>query len=211
MTRAQRNNNPGNIKIGAAWEGRTPTPLDPVFVSFISAAYGFRAMARIIKGGWAARNTITAIITHWAPPSDNNNTPAYIDRVCGHMGVKPDSVLSWDGNAVALLRAIAIHENNEAPAAVCLWPDSDIIQGTKLEASNTMTESTPASVAPTTPAPTSYAPSASTNATTVGGALATVIVSLCVQFGLKVDAVTGAAIATLAAALLGYLPKSGRM
>jgi hypothetical protein len=224
MTRSQRNNNPGNIvRSHIAWEGMAPgQSSDPRFVVFTSAAYGFRAMARIIHGHWGERSTVAAIITHWAPPSENN-TPAYIDRVCGHMGVTADTPLTWGLSAVPLLRAIAIHENNEAPAAVCLWPDSDIIQGIKLEALNIVTDSTAPISAPVSTqestsqslskpaAATSYAPSSSTNASSVGGSLAIVVVAILTQFGVPVSPITAAAIASLCAAVLGYLPKSGRM
>jgi hypothetical protein len=221
MTRSQRNNNPGNIvRNHIAWAGMAADQsTDPRFIVFTSAAYGFRAMARIIHGHWATTNTVAAIIAHWAPPNENN-TPAYVAAVCGHMGITADQRLEWTYHALPLLRAIAIHENNEAPSAVCLWADSDIIEGIKLEG-HPMTDPT---VSPSVPVQeptgyslsvpttvTSYAPSSSTNASSVGGALATVVISLLVQQGLKIDAITGAAIATLCAAGLGYLPKSGRL
>jgi hypothetical protein len=60
-------------------------------------------------------------------------------------------------------------------------------------------------------AQTSLTPSGSTNASSVGGALAIVLVSLLTQYHIQVDAVTAAAIATLFSAGLGYMPKSGRL
>ena len=60
---------------------------------------------------------------------------------------------------------------------------------------------------------TSWVPSGSTHASSVGGALAIVVIALWEQMfpGVHVTAVTAAALATLCAAGLGYLPKSGRL
>jgi hypothetical protein len=136
MTRAQRNNNPGNIdRTSIQWEGMSPDQSgDPRFIVFVSAAYGFRAMARIIHGHFQADNTVRSIINRWAPPVENE-TGAYVSDVASHMGVGPDEPLAWETDALPLLRAIAIHESNEAPSAICLWPDSDIMEGIQLEAS----------------------------------------------------------------------------
>lgn len=60
-------------------------------------------------------------------------------------------------------------------------------------------------------AATSLTPSGSTNASSVGGSLAIVLVALLTQYHITVDPVTAAAIATLCSAGLGYLPKSGRL
>jgi hypothetical protein len=59
----------------------------------------------------------------------------------------------------------------------------------------------------------SWTPNGSTSASTVGGSLTIVAIALWEQFfpGVHVTAITAAALATLFAAGLGYLPKSGRL
>jgi hypothetical protein len=134
LTRAQRNNNPGNIdRTNIAWQGMaSDQTTDPRFIVFIDAAHGFRAMARIIHGHFGAFNTVQKIITRWAPAVENQ-TDAYIKDVADRMGVRPDRPLTWAIDALSLLRAIAIHENGVDENGKCLWPDSDIIEGINME------------------------------------------------------------------------------
>jgi exosome complex RNA-binding protein Rrp42 (RNase PH superfamily) len=54
-------------------------------------------------------------------------------------------------------------------------------------------------------------PSGTTHASSVGGALAVVIISILSHHGYTIDAVTAAAIATLCSAGLGYLSRAGRL
>src|SRR5262245_8809411 len=66
--RGLRNNNPGNIKHGAQWEGMAPTQTDPTFITFVSPEYGIRAMARILKNyqsKWGL-NTLDQVIRRWS-------------------------------------------------------------------------------------------------------------------------------------------------
>lgn len=137
-TRAQRNNNPGNIdRTAIRWLGMAYVQADPRFITFVDAAHGFRAMARIIHGHWENFRTVAQIIARdpggWAPPEENNSS-SYVNCVAARMCVRSDRPLTWDIDSLSLLRAMAIHENNEGPAAVCLWPDSDILAGIHLEA-----------------------------------------------------------------------------
>jgi uncharacterized membrane protein len=55
-----------------------------------------------------------------------------------------------------------------------------------------------------------FAPSNSTTASALGGAVAVIVIAVCAQFGIYFEAGVEAAIAVIAAAGLGYLPKSGR-
>ena len=45
LPRGIRNNNPGNLEMGSPWQGLTKTPQDNRFCSFITPAYGIRALA----------------------------------------------------------------------------------------------------------------------------------------------------------------------
>lgn len=60
------------------------------------------------------------------------------------------------------------------------------------------------------PVPPNLTPSGSTNMTVVGGSIASIIVWLLSLKGVFLPAGLEAAVATLVAALAGYIPKSGR-
>jgi hypothetical protein len=134
LTRAQRNNNPGNIdRTNIRWLGMAADQSgDPRFIVFVDAAHGFRAMARIIHGHFGQFNTVRQIINRWAPPVENDSQ-AYVNDVANRMGVTPDRILTWAIDALPLLRAIAIHENGTDENGKCLWPDSVIIDGINME------------------------------------------------------------------------------
>jgi hypothetical protein len=55
-------------------------------------------------------NTITKIVSTWAP-STENNTGSYITDVSQRMGIAPSEPLSWPEDKVDLIQAMAFHEN----------------------------------------------------------------------------------------------------
>jgi hypothetical protein len=55
-------------------------------------------------------NTISKIVSTWAPSSENN-TVAYVNDVSQRMGVAPTEPLSWPEDKVDLIQAMAFHEN----------------------------------------------------------------------------------------------------
>lgn len=85
LTRGQRNNNLGNIKINPAndWVGKIPESIntDGVFEQFESTEYGVRAMIKLlftyINSG---DDKVSKIINRYAPKSEND-TKAYIKAV----------------------------------------------------------------------------------------------------------------------------------
>lgn len=84
--RGIRNNNPLNIRIGNKWFGEVDNPTDKEFEQFTSMVYGLRA-AFILLRRYIKRyglNTITAIVSRWAPSSEND-TWAYIKVVATEM------------------------------------------------------------------------------------------------------------------------------
>ena len=117
MTRGLRNNNPLNIRRnGTAWSGLSAQQTDRSFCQFRDMAYGFRAAfitihTYIFKHGLG---TIAQIITRWAPPSDGNNTSAYIDAVCQLTHISKDTPLHWSDRdqMLALVQAMAYVENS---------------------------------------------------------------------------------------------------
>lgn len=118
--RAVRNNNPGNVRVGAKWQGLMPreqmTPeqaAETAFCVFQSPEWGFRAMATIFKN-YARLDKITTLrqaISRWAPPSENN-TKAYVQSVADYTGCDPDKPFGFQSpaNMASLCKAVSIHE-----------------------------------------------------------------------------------------------------
>jgi hypothetical protein len=110
LARGLRNNNPGNIKTGEAWEGRIG--VDGPFIVFKSMPWGLRALAtdignKIRKDGLT---TIRQIITKYAPPSENV-TSSYINAVVQDAGYGPDQTLPVTADMLhRMIRAITNHE-----------------------------------------------------------------------------------------------------
>lgn len=92
-SRAERNNNPLNLRpSGDKWIGMRTEQTDPGFVQFQTSFHGLRAGAKNLLTYYRGhkRDTVSAIIGSWAPPSDNNPTDAYIGTVAKAMGVRPN-------------------------------------------------------------------------------------------------------------------------
>ena len=97
VPRGIRNNNPLNIRIGNTWLGERQNPTDPAFEEFVSIEYGYRAAFCILRRYIRRykRQTITDIISTWAPPSENA-TQRYIDFVTNKMGIAPDVPINFE-------------------------------------------------------------------------------------------------------------------
>lgn len=103
--RGERLNNPLNIRhSGSDWVGAANKQSDREFVEFDDVAYGFRAAAKILLnyqsrfGLWS----IGEIIHRWAPSSEND-TNAYIERVCKDMRLGPQDRIDLKSSPVQLL------------------------------------------------------------------------------------------------------------
>ena len=99
--RGIRNNNPLNIRRGSNWKGLRPEQKDKAFCQFVSMQYGVRAgfyLLRRYLSGYEGKcnpiDTITKIISKWAPPSENK-TIAYIRTVSLHSGINEDEKLQF--------------------------------------------------------------------------------------------------------------------
>lgn len=112
LTRAERNNNPGNIEDGPfARRQYGYIGGDGRFAKFSSADAGFAAMENLLRGrGYAGggRNTIAKIIAKYAPSSENN-VGAYASAVERATGISRNTPLS-PAQIRAVSRAMARHE-----------------------------------------------------------------------------------------------------
>lgn len=118
LPRGYRNNNPLNIRISNnQWKGKVTPNKDGAFEQFISMPYGFRAafvlIRNYINNGY---NTISKIISRWAPASENN-TASYIEHVASWSGIDADRILSpTDANMlIPIVYAMARSENGYYP------------------------------------------------------------------------------------------------
>jgi hypothetical protein len=125
-----QNNNPGDIKVSASnWLGAVGD--NGTFVTFSDTTWGIRAMAVDLttKINKDALNTITKIISAYAPSSDNNNVPAYISAVGNDTGIDPLALLVADTPTLsALIRAIINHEIGDTLSSQYV-SDQDIATG----------------------------------------------------------------------------------
>ncbi len=100
----QPQNNPGNMRPAGASTG---------FRQFSTPQEGLAAMDQNLQA-YAGKgiNTLSGIISRWAPPSDNNNTQAYIADVSKRLGVDPNQPLDMSNPVVrqAISTGIMIHE-----------------------------------------------------------------------------------------------------
>lgn len=123
MTRGLRNNNPGNIRHSSTcWQGEVVSNEgvdggDIEFKTFVSMAYGYRAMFKLLNTYSSKREcrTLRAMIMRWAPPTENN-TEAYIAAVCLWTSLTAESLVDVTNHAtmVALVSAISRMENGVA-------------------------------------------------------------------------------------------------
>lgn len=116
--RGIRNNNPGNLEYSKTnpWVGQTGD--DGRFAKFETPEHGIRALGRnLLSYQRQGIDTVNDIINRWAPPSDNNNTDAYIQAVCAQLGVTPYQPLdaSNPDTLKALCASIIQHENGSQP------------------------------------------------------------------------------------------------
>ena len=139
-TRGLRNNNPGNIEVGAPWQGlMAPADMTPEqaretrFCVFTDPTWGIRAIARVLityqdkrqAGDGSAIDTVQEIIERWAPAGENNSR-AYAAAVRAAMGIAPGQTVDVHDYASlrALVTAIIAHENGRQP-----YTDAQIDKG----------------------------------------------------------------------------------
>lgn len=119
--RGLRNNNPGNIRKSTdKWKGLAVKQTDSAFYVFTEMKWGYRALIRILQNYRKKSNcmTIAEMISRWAPSSENN-TSAYIRKVCSDMQVPSVYVPDVDDKTTMCAMAAAISRvENGTPAVM---------------------------------------------------------------------------------------------
>lgn len=93
-SRAQRNNNPGNLRASSLAIGKD----DAGYAIFPSADVGWQALIRQIGLDTARGKTLSQFLKGYAPPSENN-TSNYIQYVASTLGVSPNTALQDLGDS----------------------------------------------------------------------------------------------------------------
>jgi hypothetical protein len=119
-----RNNNPGNIELGAPWQGLADEQTHSRFAQFKAPEWGIRAIARVLityQDKRRARDgskidTVAEIIDRWAPSAEND-TSSYAAHVRQTMGlVDGETVDVRDYETMyGLVVGIIKHENGIQP------------------------------------------------------------------------------------------------
>lgn len=131
IPRGIRNCNPGNIRITKdKWQGLRKYQEDKEFFQFTSMEYGYRALLRTLQNYRRRHNCITIadFISRWAP-STENNTSAYIRRVCQDLQVPAVHVVDVEDKEemCALAAAISYVENGEGAIMDEVYKGWDIL------------------------------------------------------------------------------------
>lgn len=120
LPRGIRNNNPGNIRHGASWQGLNPNGrnIDSAFCVFESPVFGIRALAKVLINYKKIHglNTVRQIVSRYAP-SNENQTAAYIQTVAKQLEVYPDTKIDIEERGVltVFIKAVIRMENGIQP------------------------------------------------------------------------------------------------
>lgn len=118
-TLQEKTKNPLNIRFNPsnAWKGQLSEYKG--FCVFVSESYGFRAAYRLLTNYIAnGVNTIEAIVSRWAPPTENN-TEDYIKFVCDETLIPRDLYLTDNSihdywTKIIILEAMAKMESGKS-------------------------------------------------------------------------------------------------
>lgn len=121
MSRGLRNCNPGNLRLSKdKWKGLRPVQTDKDFFQFVDMPHGYRAMLITLQNYRRKHGcrTIAAMIKRYAPATENN-TSAYLSRVCNDLQVpttyEPDVS---DKQVMCALAAAMSRVENGVPAVM---------------------------------------------------------------------------------------------
>lgn len=116
MTRAEKNNNPLNIRHSKDTFAGEITGDDKSFKTFRTMAMGYRA-AFVILGTYKKKYGLTCIaeiVNRWAPEADDNDTEAYIKFVSNYTDIPKYEELTAE-KYVKVVEAMAKIEGVKEP------------------------------------------------------------------------------------------------
>lgn len=125
-TRAERNNNPGNLNFAGQAGAVLEDGSNARFAKFGSTAEGVSALAKQLQRyGERGLDTVSKIINKYAPSSEND-TNSYIETLSKRLGVSGDQKLDLNDSSTltGLIKGIARHE-----AGRDYLGDSDLMTG----------------------------------------------------------------------------------
>lgn len=131
LPRGVKNHNPGNLRIGAPWQGLAAEQTDSDFCCFKDPTWGIRALAATLITYYDKHHidNIEGVINRWAPTNEND-TRAYINQVVASTGFASWNTLDLHSYADIrpLVEAIIRHENGRGPLSTSnTWYDSATI------------------------------------------------------------------------------------
>lgn len=112
-----KRNNPGNLRPSAQkWQGEI-TRSGEKYCEFATLEWGCRAMLKLLSTYRKKYKltTIEGIVKRWAPPSDGNNTKAYIDYVSNRLRVQPNEYISSSRDIVLAQAMSRMETGKEVP------------------------------------------------------------------------------------------------
>lgn len=114
LPRGLANKNPGNIRNNPAinYQGEVPST-DKAFKQFSEIFWGYRAIFKdLIFKVTHGIDTIEHIIYMYAPPTDHNDTEAYVKAVVKESGIDRKAKLTNDSKVLRkIVSAISFEEN----------------------------------------------------------------------------------------------------
>lgn len=131
VSRGIRNNNPLNLRKGVKFAYMVENPNDKEFMTFGKSWQGIRAAVLDITNDIAkGKNTLTKLITEFAPPVEND-TNNYINIVSRNTGINKDTLLNQrDFNFMINLVKAKIEVENGTKNAKLITQE-DIYEGVK--------------------------------------------------------------------------------
>ena len=126
-TLAWRNNNPGNIRPGQFTDSHGAIGKGWGFAVFPNEATGMAAIVALLKTQTYQSLTLKGAIFKYAPPSDNNNSDAYVGFIKKQTGLDPNRLMSSlsDSELEAMAGAIRTVEGWKAGTTYsCTTPNA---------------------------------------------------------------------------------------
>lgn len=107
-------NNPGNLRWIAdaahRWQGMVENVNG--YARFDTLSNGVRAIGKQLAVDYSrGADTLTKLITVWAPAADSNNVPAYVQDVANRTGIGADDKFAFQDAMPDIAAAIIVHEN----------------------------------------------------------------------------------------------------